>query len=174
MEASLAGLEEEGVELERSLRRCEEGADFLPLLRFLYLFRAADETQSNRSRVSGWDVLGCSGMFSLFVANVKFCSSGGLAGGAPPAVPPTVSGRPDCFAGGQHRSAPAKYIPPPFLPLSRSATAWLEFGINCGATWETVGFPLQIYHPNISTWTRECDRIRAGAARVRSRSPRYH
>lgn len=85
MEASLAGLEEEGVELERSLRRCEEGADFLPLLCFLRWFGAARETQSNTSRVSG---LGCSGMFSLFVANVKFCSSGGLAGGGGLLLPP--------------------------------------------------------------------------------------
>lgn len=48
IETNLAGLEKEGVELERSLRRCEEGADFLSLLRFLHLFRPANEAQSNR------------------------------------------------------------------------------------------------------------------------------
>lgn len=32
IETNLARLEKEGVELEKSLRRCEEGADFLQLL----------------------------------------------------------------------------------------------------------------------------------------------
>lgn len=53
IETNLARLEKEGVELEKSLRSCEEGADFLSLLRFFYLFRPANETQSNSPSDNG-------------------------------------------------------------------------------------------------------------------------
>lgn len=45
IETNLARLEKEGVALEKNLRSCEEGGDFLSLLRFLYLFRPAREPQ---------------------------------------------------------------------------------------------------------------------------------
>lgn len=57
IETNLARLEKEGVALEKNLRSCEEGAGFLSLLCFLYLFRPAHETQSSGPSDKG---LGCS------------------------------------------------------------------------------------------------------------------
>lgn len=47
IQTNLARLEKEGVALEKNLRSCEEGGHFLSLLRFLYLFGPARETQLN-------------------------------------------------------------------------------------------------------------------------------
>lgn len=48
IEANVAQLEKEGVELEKNLRSCEEGADLRSLPRFLCLFGPADENTIKR------------------------------------------------------------------------------------------------------------------------------
>lgn len=78
IEANLARLEKEGVELEKKLRSCEEGADFWSLPRFLCLLGPANERQSSGPSDKKVRVVPFSGndldarFDALFVPRVKF------------------------------------------------------------------------------------------------------